>query len=726
MRHRVPAVVCGLGFVFLLVCLVATEVLGATLAQSGDAVVSGDTNGRSWTVASAVVSMSVGFGADGSLVVQRLAPSQRGPNFIVDPVADSTFLLDGQPRRLADEAGSGMRFVMATGDAYRSGVVLGLLFSTTGGNPVNITRHYAAFPGSPIIETWMDVERIDGGSSTLAQVESWRLGVPSGVVDWVSGLQAPGEQRGPFTRQHAQLAPGESMTIGAEGRSTEQALPWVTLVANDHTILGGIMWSGTWNLTFDSSNRGLRFAAGLGSTATTLQPGAVFELPHVLFGVVAGDRAQASAAMSGFAVNVLRGGRSFAPHVTYNTWFTFGARIDEPRIRHEMDVAATLGVELFQLDAGWYVGAGEQGRFDFTTGLGSWRVDTSRFPGGLGSLAARAHELGMRFALWVEPEHVDLATVGQGEGPREEWLVTRDGEYTPGSPGQGRNDAQICLAHPDARQWVLEHLTALVAENGVDYLKWDNNIWVNCNREGHGHGADDGNFAHVRALYELLAELRARFPELLVENCAGGGNRIDLGLLQYSDVAWMDDRTSPSAHVRHNLQGLSAMLPPGYLLSYVMDGGVERIEGSDDLALLVRSRMPGVLGLAFDGSRLGAETLAQLSKQIGDYKRLRDLVADGSATLLTDQASIDTPPPWDVVQTTGADGRLALFVFQNDESANEIVLRPSGVSREASYQIETLDGAVVATMTGAELLTTGFTAHGDTDSAAQVFLLTPR
>lgn len=725
MRHRHLDRVCRVGLVALLAWLLTSGASAATLAQSGDAVVSGEANGRSWTVANAVVSLSVEFDAGGSLVVRRLAPSQKGLNFAVEPVADTAFVVGGQSQLLADAAGKGMQFLKATGSTYRNGVVLSLLFKATR-DQVHITRHYAAFPGSPVIETWIDAEGTGGAASTLAQMEMWRLGVPSGDLDWVSGLQAPAEQGGAFTRQHAQLSPGQTMTIGSEGRSTEQALPWFTLGVDAYTLFGGIMWSGAWNLTFEPTSRGLRVAAGLGSMATALPPGTVVEFPHVVFGVVAGDHTRASAAISAFAVDVLRRGRPFAPLVTYNTWFTFGTAVDEPRIQREMDVAAALGVELFQLDAGWHARAGEQGRFDFTTGLGSWRVDTTRFPSGLGALAARAHELGMRFGLWVEPEHVDLATLGQDDGPREEWLAMRDGEYVPGGRAEGSRDAQICLVHPGARAWVLEHLTTLVAENGVDYVKWDDNIWVNCNREGHGHGAEDGNFAHVRALYELLAELRARFPDLLVENCASGGNRIDLGLLQYSDVAWMDDGTAPSARVRHNLQGLSAMLPPGYLLSYVMAGGMERVEGSDDLELLVRSRMPGVLGLAFEGAHLSSETLAQLATQVGDYKRLRDLVANGSATLLTDQASADAPPPWDVIQTMSNDGRMALFVFQNDSAVGEIVLRPSGLLRETVYQIETLDGSVVTTMTGAELLSGGFTAHSNADSAAQVFLLTAR
>src|SRR5262249_58677051 len=125
------------------------------------------------------------------------------------------------------------------------------------------------------------------------------------------------------------------------------------------------------------------------------------------------------------------------------------------------------------------------------------------------------------------------------------WLAKADDKY--GSS----QAAQICLASAAARQWVFDQLTRLVDEARPDYLKWDNNFWINCNRSGHGHGSADGNFAHVTALYQLLADLRARYPALLLENVSGGGNRLDLGMLRYSDTAWMDDRTAPAVHVRH-------------------------------------------------------------------------------------------------------------------------------------------------------------------------------
>jgi molecular chaperone DnaJ len=116
--------------------------------------------------------------------------------------------------------------------------------------------------------------------------------------------------------------------------------------------------------------------------------------------------------------------------------------------------------------------------------------------------------------------------------------------------------AQLCLGDPRVRQWLLDRLVQLINEVQPSYLKWDNNFWVNCNRSGHGHGTHDGNFAHVNGLYQLLEEIRERYPDLLIENVSGGGNRLDFGMVQRSDTGWMDDRTAPSVVVRHNLEGL--------------------------------------------------------------------------------------------------------------------------------------------------------------------------
>jgi alpha-galactosidase len=369
------------------------------------------------------------------------------------------------------------------------------------------------------------------------------------------------------------------------------------------------------------------------------------------------------------------------------------------------------------IDAGWYTGADTENPGDFDQGLGSWEVDPTRFPGGMRALKDYAHGLGMKFGLWVEPERVDRAVIGL-DGLDEASFATARGSY------QSDDTAQICLAGAAGRQWVIDHLTALLDAVQPDYLKWDNNLWVNCDRAGHGHGAADGNFAHVTALYQILAVLRQRYPDLVIENCSQGGNRLDFGMLRYTDVGWMDDRTAPSVHVRHNVEGLSEMFPPGYLLSFVTDQAGESIENAQDLSLYFRSRMAGVLGLCFRAGELSDGDAAAIQREIAIYKSARAILSDGSAVLLSSQANSSNGPAWDVLQETSGDGAVLVYAFENG-SADETNVVPRDLQTAVTYLVRSVDTGALGQATGADLMADGIAVLPSPASASHLLILIP-
>jgi alpha-galactosidase len=383
-----------------------------------------------------------------------------------------------------------------------------------------------------------------------------------------------------------------------------------------------------------------------------------------------------------------------------------------------MDRAAALGVELFVMDAGWYAGAGMDSAVDFKSGLGTWDADPTRFPNGLMALSDYAHSLGLRFGLWVEPERLDRSTL-DSSGLDERWLATSGGGY------QSAHTAQICLASQAARDYLLGRLTALIDAVQPDYLKWDNNFWFNCDREGHGDGPSDGNFAHTRGLYDLLGQLRERYPSLLIENVSGGGNRLDLGMLRYTDVAWMDDRTAPSVLVRHNLEGVSSVLPPAYLLSFALDDAGEPLHRATDLALYLRSRMEGVLGFCVRTQEFADEELADIAAQIAAYKSVRDALATGSATLLTAQATVTNSPAWDALQIREADGqRVVIEAFQSDSGTARVTIVPHDLDPASTYDVQSMDTGPLESATGEDLMSGGIELDTLAGSAAHLLLLT--
>jgi alpha-galactosidase len=698
----------------------AAEARPPLVASLEDAFISHASGSDAWSIGSERLELVVGFDRTRTLGLQRLFDPSSGREWPIAPGADVSLTAAGEG--LALGAGGALAFVGATAVADERSVTLAFTFEHRA-QRLLITRVYAAYPVSPTIETWTRVTSTGGEGTEVSNLVGWQMTMPLGPVRWLSGLRgdsAGGEDTGAFELGLRELAPGEEILLGGEGRSSERFVPFFLVGGDESEFYGGLMWSGAWRTTLRRVDEQLRvsvFFPGVGTTVTAARP---LELPHTFFGVTAHAAGDAAAALNQFIVRGIRRGRPLQPLVTYNTWFTYGTWITEEDMVAEMDRAAALGVEMFVIDAGWYVGAGDADQFDFDSGLGTWEEDTARFPSGVASLADYARGLGMKFGLWVEPERVALAWVDKPGLARESWLVTRGGDH--GSP----RTAQICLVKPEARQWVLERLVALIERVHPDYLKWDNNFWINCDRAGHGHGPADGNLSQVKALYSLLQELRQRFPDLLIENVSGGGARLDFGILAYTDTAWMDDRTSPASHVRHNLEGLTLAFPPGYLLSFLIDGEGEPIAGAQDLALLTRSRAPGIFGLTYKGDLLDTDTSALLQQQIAEYKSYRAILSRSTATLLTAQAPVDDTS-WDVLQEMADDLRSGLiFGFKGNDEDGRLLIRLRGLIPDATYDVESVDAGSIGAARGEALMRDGIELVHAGGSRAHVLVLKAR
>jgi len=158
--------------------------------------------------------------------------------------------------------------------------------------------------------------------------------------------------------------------------------------------------------------------------------------------------------------------------------------------------AASIGVELFVMDDGWF-GA----RTDDTAGLGDWYPNPERFPDGLGPLIEHVHSLGMKFGLWVGPEMTNPDSELYRAHP--DWIVHR--------PHRGRtlhrHQCVLNLALPHVADHVHAAIDGLLRENAVDFLKWDMNRPLT--------EVDDALWPdYVTNLYRVLDRPRADHPDV--------------------------------------------------------------------------------------------------------------------------------------------------------------------------------------------------------------------
>ena len=200
--------------------------------------------------------------------------------------------------------------------------------------------------------------------------------------------------------------------------------------------------------------------------------------------------------------------------------------------------AARLGVERFVLDDGWF-----HARRTDTAGLGDWWVDRSVWPDGLKPLADAIHDHGMQFGLWFEPEMVNPDSDLYREHP--DWVLQATGRL----PLPHRNQQVLDLTNPDAFAHVLEQISTVLGECGVDYVKLDHNrdlLEAGTNTRGGAPAVHEQTVAY----YRLLDTLRGRFPNIQWESCASGGGRIDLGVIEHVERVWTSDMTDALSRQR--------------------------------------------------------------------------------------------------------------------------------------------------------------------------------
>ncbi|BBE23294.1 hypothetical protein MN0502_21770 [Arthrobacter sp. MN05-02] len=360
---------------------------------------------------------------------------------------------------------------------------------------------------------------------------------------------------GTYARTSRRGRPGADATVllaaGAKGFGFE------------HGLVQGIhlAWSGNQQVLAEKTPAGQAFlAAGevLSPREVVLAPGGSYSTPEAI-----GSWGDGLNELSGRFHRDLRSRASHPQRprpVTLNTWEAVYFDLDLPRLQALADRAASLGVERFVLDDGWF-----RGRRDDTSSLGDWYVDETVWPDGLAPIIDHVRGLGMEFGLWFEPEMVnpdsDLART------HPEWMLRPEGRL----PLPGRQQQVLNLGNPDAYAYILERLDDILTANDIAYVKWDHNRdLLEAADALTGHAAVH---RHVEALYRLLDELRLRHPGLEIESCASGGARVDLGILARTDRIWTSDCIDPIERlVNQKYTGL--VVPPELLGMHVGGPGL--------------------------------------------------------------------------------------------------------------------------------------------------------
>lgn len=500
------------------------------------------------------------------------------------------------------------------------------------------------------------------------------------------------------------LHEGASVRIfcGDEGRSSAKDIPWFALglISEEgetvEGIMGGLEWSGRWRGLIQRQGNATKVQMGATEITHKLPPGSEIHSPSAFLLLFTGDFDEGSWQLHQWQERFLcpPAPENF-PWVQFNSWFGWMTLIDETTLKREIDIAADLGCEVFVIDAGWYENCGTG---DFGHGLGNWVEHRGKFPNGLKALSDYVHSKGMKFGLWVEPERVDLETELAKLHPH--WFAKRDGKVI----GGGRY-AHLCFGNPEVVEWFKERLAEIITDYEVDWLKWDYNIayGLGCNDPTHGHQEGDGTYAHTLGVYAVKSFLRKNFPNLVIEGCASGGNRIDFGILRHVHTYWLSDFTHSAANVRFHLTGAWFALPPRYLNTWVVHEGTTVSD--------FRSRMGGAFGISSRLSQWSDETKDRAKRCIAEYKRLRPLLLKRRFLLTPQARSLQEWTVWQFHDPESDSG--AILAFRERSPNQRLKVRLKGLNPKALYEIQNADTGETVRELGEQLIIHGLVIEID-------------
>ncbi len=488
--------------------------------------------------------------------------------------------------------------------------------------------HYTIWPETGILRRYATIENRTNAPVVLESAQSGAWYLPQGEGYRLRYLA--GRWGGEFQLNEEPVHTGLKVLESRRGSTGHSMNPWFALdrdgnADDEHGSVwfGELGWSGSWRISVEQTpHQQVRVTGGYNSFdfGYSLSPGETLVTPPFYAGYSDEGIGGASRILHRFQRSEIlpNGSGAKTRPVLYNSWEATFFDVNEPGQIALAEKAASLGVERFVIDDGWF-----GRRDDDHDGLGDWNVNPKKFPNGLGPLIRRVKELGMDFGVWVEPEMVNPKSDLYQKHP--DWAMHFEGRPRT----ESRNQLILNLARDDVREYVFHWLDDLVTKNDIAFLKWDYNRNVTEPGWPEVPPARQKNLwvLFTKNVYDIMDRLRQKHPGLEIESCSGGGGRVDMGILPRVQQIWTSDNTEALDRLTIQ-QGFTYAYTPHVMMDWVTD-----VPGFNGRSVPLRFRfltaMQGSLGIGTNLNRWSAEDFVLGKQMLAYYKSIRETVQNG-------------------------------------------------------------------------------------------------
>lgn len=493
---------------------------------------------------------------------------------------------------------------------------------------LTLELHYFVYENCDVITRSARLINSSENTIELHRMMSVQLDFATADYEFTSFTGAWGRE---MNRHSVKAECGKITNASYAGTSSNRANPFVMLSKENCDEDAGecygfnLIYSGNHYEAMEVSSFGkTRLVAGINpqSFCFVLAAGEFFEAPEAVMSYSNNGFNGLSRHMHQFVQeHIVRGEwkKKLRP-VLLNSWEASYFDINERKLLSLAKAGKEVGIELFVMDDGWF-----GTRDDDTQSLGDWQVNKKKLPGGIKGIVDKVRALGLEFGIWVEPEMVNVKSALYEAHP--EWVL-----QVPDKPhSEGRNQRILDLSNVEVQDYIIEEMSKVFGAAEISYVKWDMNRIFTDYYSQTLPAQKQGEVAHryYMGFYRCMKELTGRFPQILFEGCASGGNRFDLGMLCYFPQIWASDDTDAIAR---------AKIQNGYSYGYPLSTIGAHVSACPNHQTLrvtpIESRFNvacfGVLGYECNLCEMKAEDLAAIKEQIAIYKQWREVFQYGT------------------------------------------------------------------------------------------------
>lgn len=318
--------------------------------------------------------------------------------------------------------------------------------------------------------------------------------------------------------------------------SNVTAFPYFDITLDGKTYLFAVGWAGQWKAILTRTENGVNVKIGIEFAEFYMKPFEKLNLPSVCL-LESEEDEDAAALRRRFRrlliteFNPLPKGMENLPLSIqpFDRYF-YGKCPDWPTVAGQIRTLEAAKkckyLDTFWIDAAWF-------KEGFPNGVGNYTFEKG-FEEGLKPVSDAVHNANMRFMVWFEPERIHKGS--ETFANYREFLLSK-----PEDP----DNHLLNLGDEKALDWIKNTLINFIRDNGIDNYRQDFNIeplpyWLHNDEEGR-RGITE--IRYVNGLYNLWDSMRAEFPNLFIDNCAGGGRRLDFELMRRSAPMWRSDIT---------------------------------------------------------------------------------------------------------------------------------------------------------------------------------------